>query len=372
MRVQSLVLLATLALQGSVAQPAHRHTHLHKRSLQDVVEKRQPWDTSKDKAGMSQEWWDKQLKNKDWNEVFPNGKPAEGKPVVSEKYEESAKDSASEGKKADQKADDSKSSKGEETEKKAGDAKSSSSEFSGSKGNSDSDNKSDDDSSSTADCSDLSDLHVEGDNKSKRATVQQVKYKGNTGSSGYNSNIKPEKNCKPSGKYSLTIINEGETSDFWIWNKVGADGQPVSGMMGEGNQEFKLKKGQKAVFSFESNTQMGFSKAIGRAATRGNVPNGNVGEANFDDGNVAGGAKGSAYDVSMVTYNEIKDPARGPVGTPVLVPMTISRKGHDDSTTEKCVYTHDSQDSPVNPWNGKTCDTVLPSSDPFHITATFH
>lgn len=356
MRVQSLVLLATLAIQGSIAQPAHRHAHHHKRrpacpALHTGTDAE--WEACKD-------WEDENI---DYN-IGKSGAPEKGDiPVVQGKYEAST----SGGDSGETKAN-------EESEKKGVAVEQSSQNSAASKDNSDKGNSENDGGSgNVGDCSNLEDLRFLGSGNSKRAEVHQDNYVGNTGGDEYGSNMQPVKDCNPEKagkKNSLTITNEGEESDFWIWNKVGKDGRPMSGMMGVGTKVFKLKKGQSACFAMESNTQMGFSKAIGRDTTRGGVPNGNVGEANFDDQSKDG--EGSLYNVSMVTYNEIAYPIDGkPAGKPVLTPMTISAKGLDDSTTEHCVYTKNSQNYPTQPWPGsKRCNSWAPKGQPFHVRAT--
>ncbi|MDI1488332.1 MAG: hypothetical protein OHK93_007606 [Ramalina farinacea] len=206
-------------------------------------------------------------------------------------------------------------------------------------------------------------------NKLKRATYEQDTYVGNTGSPGAAcSNMKAESSCSSSGSYSITFTNNmGHEAEFWLWNKIGADQQTMNGMMTTPCFTFQLDNGKSTVFTVQPNSQVAFSYGgAGRASTNGGVPNCNVGEANFDAQDK--GTSGSFYDVSMVTYNDIKNT---PGGSPQEVPMTITAPNYDASTNSNCVYTSSSQNSPVQPGSSGKCAMGPIDSSPFHITATF-
>ncbi|KAL9130501.1 MAG: hypothetical protein Q9217_001321 [Psora testacea] len=333
--LQALV-LAALALEAALAQPTHHHAHQHKRSLREVLNKRQgtPPGGEDNQAIYKDVNWS----TVDYSQAFPTGGPnvknkMEAEPTSTSSSEPSSKPSAGSG--------NGKSHGGD-----------------------------------SGSCSNLADVYTSGDTSShgvtaatagkiKRATHEQDTYVGNTGGSKYGSNLKPEPNCEPSGIYSLKFTNHmGSDQDFWLWNKIGADGKTMNGMGTNAYYKFHLSNGQSAVFSVESNTQTAFSHACGRFASKGNVPNCNVGEANFND-QLTGG--GSFYDVSMVPYNDIK----GVQGNPTLVPMTISADGWDESTTSKCVYTQSSQNSPVQPGSSGKCAMGPGDARPFHVNVVY-
>ncbi|KAL9103222.1 MAG: hypothetical protein Q9163_001709 [Psora crenata] len=349
--IQASVLVA-LVLGDALAQPAHRHTHQHKRSLVEVLNKRwgtppNGWDDPANYEGVDFSKIDysgnggqphassvtaPQVENK--LAVEPTSEPS-GEPSGEPSSQPSATPSPGDGKK-----------------------------------------KSHDGGSGS--CSDLADVYETGDNSAgagptaatsgnhKRATFEQDTYVGNTGESTYASNLKPESNCKSSSKYSLKFTNNmGSEQDFWLWNKIGASGV-MDGISKNAFFQFRLADAQSAVFSVEPNSQIGFSQACGRAPTNGGVPNCNIGEANFNDGS-KDTTGGSFYDVSMVTYNEITTTG----GKPKLVPMTISADGYDDSTTSNCVYTLSSHNSAINPWSNDSCALGPNDPSPFHVNVVY-
>ena len=322
MQIHALV-LAALACETAFAQPAHRHTHKHKRGLGEILGKRWGtpaggWNAASNYVGVN------------FTEAYENGI-------------QSASSSPSQS--AAQPGPTSHSESSSQSSSSSSSSKSSSSNGGGS-----------------GSCSSLSDFGRES-SKLKRATYEQDTYVGNTGGSQWGSNIKPEPKCEPSGDYSLTFVNHmSSTKEFWIWDKIGDDGK-MDGMM-KPALSFSLENGQRAVFTIESNSQIGFSVAEGRAAANGNVPNCNIGELNIDDQNSHGG---SFYDVSMVTLNDIKKNG----GSPNEYPLKITAPGYSDSTNSNCVYTDSSQNSPVQPGADGKCAMGPTDSSPFHVTAVF-
>ena len=360
------LVLATLALEGALAQPAHRHAHQHKRSFRDILVKRNT---------PSGGWNNPELyKNIDKEVNFstvsitglpsatpaPNPSPPTGNKMAVKPEDTPSSETPPQSTSEDDKDD-------EDDADDADDA--------GDKDNKGGNGGKDDKEASSGSCSNLADVFESGDTSSqgptsatarkiKRATFEQDTYVGNTGGGEYGSNMKPEPNCKASGTHSLKFTNNmGSEETFWLWNKIGADGS-MNGMMKNAYYQFKLANGQSAVFSVEKDTQTAFSQACGRAAGNGNVPNCNIGEANFDDQMSMGG---SFYDVSMVTYNDIKNAG----GSPNKVPMTISADGYDDSTAENCVYTHSSQNSPVQPGSSGKCACGPIDGRPFHVNVVY-
>lgn len=350
MRLQEF---AALALAASVfAHPTIHHIHKHHRlslrSLRDVLSKRTEY-TNVDLSGADfsnvdlsgADFSNVDTSGVDWSKVkYPgeDGEKSEDAPITEDKHAVVTSDSGSESKseaKAESKSDsksesksDSKSDSKDEPKKKT---------------------------SSGGKCVDLA----------KRATVQQDNYVGNT-----DGNIKGASNCEPSGdeKYSITFVNNfDEEKEFIAWNKIGKSGK-MDGMMTEPDKKFKLGPGEKGTLVYGPNSQVGFGVNCPRASSFGGVPGCNVAEANFNDQNSAGGAVGgSFYDVSMVTYNDIKNGG----GSPTLIPMKLSADGYDDSTDQNCVYTHSSQNSPVQPGSSGKCACGPNDASPFHITATF-
>ena len=334
-------MLATLAFEATLAQPSNRHAHYHKRSLRDVLEKR--WGTPPggfDNPSIYNDVdWDKVLKG-------TSGNSKQGQ--------------------SDQPTTTTPTSSPSETGGQSGSTSTSTSQSSspsssaGSSSSSSSDSHSDGGSSS---CSDLQDFNWEKPHR-KRAEGFQDNYVGNTGGAVYGSNIHAERNCKPSLDHSLTFVNNlGSEKKFWIWNKIGSDKHSMSGMMAD-RKQFSLQNGQKATFSLEPNSQLGFSLAVGQADTNGGVPNGNIGELNIDDQLSKGG---SFYDVSLVTLNDIKKAG----GHPIEYPLKISAPGWNDSSNSKCVYTDSSQNSPVNPGGDGKCACGPTDGRSFHVTAVF-
>ena len=361
MRFNTLI-LATLALEVALAQPAHRHAHHHKLGLRDVLGKR--WGTPPNG------WDDKNLySGVDFTKAYEDGVKGKGQgqgdqghsdqhatpttsPSETAGSSESTPTSQSSSQSSAQSSSQDSSQGSPHGSSPSSNGASSSSSSSGSSNNGDS-----------SSCSDLKDLGWEG-GKAKRAKLEEDTYVGNTGGGDYASNIKPEPNCEPSLDHSLTFVNHmGSEKKFWIWNKIGADGKSMNGMMSKA-KEFTLQNGQKAVFSIERNSQLGFSLAVGRAASNGGVPNGNIGELNIDDQLSHGG---SAYDVSMVTLNDIK--ATG--GSPIEYPLKISAPGYSLSSNSNCVYDEKSQNAPVKPGADGKCAIGPVDGSPFHVTAVF-
>lgn len=350
MQIHALV-LAALACEAALAQPAHRHTHQHKRGLGEVLGKR--WGTPK--GGWND---DSNYVGVDWNKAYDEGTKEQGgdggdqssgTPSVSSSPSQTADQSGPTSHAATSSSSSSNDGDSKSTSKSSSDGDSSSSSSSNSSGGSGS-------------CSNLADFGLQN-SKFKRATYEQDTYVGNTGGSKWGSNIKPEPSCEPSGEYSLTFVNNmSSKKEFLIWDKIGEDGT-MDGMM-KPALSFWLEDGQKAVFSIESNSQVGFSINEGRAAANGGVPNCNIGELNIDDQNSHGG---SAYDVSLVTLNDIKKNG----GSPNEYPLKISAPGYSESTNSNCVYTDSSQNSPVQPGADGKCAMGPIDSSSFHVTAVF-
>lgn len=336
MKVQALIAAAALALQSVSALPGIHHAHLHKLHLRDVLAKRIDYN----QEGLYSDI-DKEV---DWDCVFHrNGKGPDCDPRKKSGQQEAKTETQT------SQAEDS-SPKPSETTPVTGD-KSQQSPTS-SEGSSKPSQKS---SGGSGKCLDLKALE-------KRATAQQDGYRGNS-----DGNIIGESQCQSSGEYSLTFVNNrGSKKTYWLWNKSNKQNQ--DGMMSTPQKTFDLEDGQKATFTFEPNSLIGFTEACGRAAANGGVPNCNVGEASFNDQNYAGGSNGgSFYDISMVPVTDIKQNG----GSPSIIPMTLSADGFDDSTTENCAYFVATDNSPQRPGASGKCNCGPQGDQPFHVTATF-
>ena len=340
MRIQELA--ALILAVGVFAHPTIHHVHHHHRlslrSLRDVLSKRTDYSnvdlsgadfSHVDTSGVDFE------KDVDWSKIFPDGSNTQEAPPTVTEVAVSSDESQGEEHAESKSESHPESESGSNTESKAEVKKDSKKSSSGGK------------------CVDLA----------KRATVQQDTYVGN-----YDGNINGESGCESSGKYSITFVNNfDEEKEFVAWNKIGKSGK-MDGLMTEPDKKFKLGPGEKGTLTYGPNSQVGFGLNCPRANNFGGVYGCNIGEANFNDQNTQGGAiGGSFYDVSMVTYNDIKNGG----GSPMLVPLTISADGWDDSTQDNCVYTHSSQNSPVNPGSSGKCACGPNDASDFHLTATF-
>lgn len=95
--------------------------------------------------------------------------------------------------------------------------------------------------------------------KAKRATLDQIKYAGNTGSStDYGCNKVLLANADLANDYNNTAKFFGGSSDMYclIWNKIGADGG-INGFFGLEATTFTLPAGSEQYVAFDKNSQGG-------------------------------------------------------------------------------------------------------------------
>lgn len=95
--------------------------------------------------------------------------------------------------------------------------------------------------------------------KAKRATLDQIKYAGNTGSStDYGCNKVLLANSDLANEYNNTAKFFGGAEDMYclIWNKIGADGG-INGFFGAEATTFKLAAGSEQYVAFDKNSQGG-------------------------------------------------------------------------------------------------------------------
>ena len=87
-------------------------------------------------------------------------------------------------------------------------------------------------------------------------------YKGNVGAPYGSNMIKLNSPADIKGfKYSNTFTNSGSDKiSVALWNKVGSDGQPQSGMALPPNLKFDLGPNESAAVVFDENSQIGFAK----------------------------------------------------------------------------------------------------------------
>lgn len=95
---------------------------------------------------------------------------------------------------------------------------------------------------------------------SKRATVQEIAYKGNVGGSGgpYGCNIMPvQSNLVDKYQYTIVFENAGADTICYMWNKIGADGGIDGFFNGNEAVKFSLPAGGKQVVAVDTNSQVG-------------------------------------------------------------------------------------------------------------------
>ncbi|KAK7710781.1 hypothetical protein SLS64_005685 [Diaporthe eres] len=95
--------------------------------------------------------------------------------------------------------------------------------------------------------------------KAKRATLDQIKYAGNTGSStDYGCNKVLLANSDLASEYNNTAKFFGGSADMYclIWNKIGADGG-INGFFGLEATTFTLPAGSEQYVAFDKNSQGG-------------------------------------------------------------------------------------------------------------------
>lgn len=95
--------------------------------------------------------------------------------------------------------------------------------------------------------------------KAKRATLDQIKYAGNTGSStDYGCNKVLLANSDLASQYDNTAKFIGASEDLYclVWNKIGADGG-INGFFGAEATTFTLAAGAEQYIAFDKNSQGG-------------------------------------------------------------------------------------------------------------------
>ena len=302
---QALVLVA-LALEGAVAQPAHRHahSHLHKRQLLDVLKKRVDYNDASNYHDVD---WTAAVKGVDWAKVFgkegaPSG--AESTPITTPPA--TVQQEASPNPPAEVSSSP--------AEIPSSTAVASPSTKPSSAGTT---------SSGSGSCVDISQVWSKGDTtkmgataadvggngwtnkaysaKAKRATAAQDAYKGNLGTP-YGSNIIPLSDCNDeSPMYTVKFTNgytDGRDMSAVIWNKIGR----LGGLNGAYENSFfmiDLPAGKSASFAFEPDSQVAWSENSASCPRQSGAPGGWTcvwGEANM--GPSGGGF--TSWDVSSM------------------------------------------------------------------------
>ncbi|KAH6610134.1 allergen asp f 4 [Trichoderma cornu-damae] len=94
---------------------------------------------------------------------------------------------------------------------------------------------------------------------SKRATAQEIAYKGNVGGSGqYGCNIMAvQSNLVDKYQYTLVFENAGDDTQCYCWNKIGPDGGINGFFNGNEAMKFSLPAGCTQVVAVDSNSQVG-------------------------------------------------------------------------------------------------------------------
>ena len=343
-RIQALVLVA-LSLEGTFAQPAHRHQHKHRRDLADVL--REKTDLGK---RTDPDW----VKDVDWVKVCANGACDPNTP------KKLAVNPVNAGSAAPQTS----STVPAPASSSAAPAPSSpSTSSSSSEGSS---------SGGTGSCSDLSSVWKSGDTSRSMGTTSADitapwttfgqstpaknvgstdSYVGNVGSP-YGSNMLPLTNCDVSShKYSITF-NNADTSkiEVALWNKVGDDGQALSGASRNAFWKFPLEAGQSAAFAIADNSQVAFSQACDRNTYPGSFDC-TWGEADFGDQNSPNNG-GSGYDRSSIQNS------KGNTGL-----LSVCVDGHDCSSEAGNSFVSDKQSNAGG-------NLYVPPGQPMHVKVT--
>ncbi|KAL8947489.1 MAG: hypothetical protein Q9222_006237 [Ikaeria aurantiellina] len=154
-------------------------------------------------------------------------------------------------------------------------------------------------------------------------------YTGNVGSP-YGSNMMVV-NAGDVDKYKYTNIfkNTGSTSmPIQVWNKCGRDGQAQSGMGEEPNLKFTLQPGESKAVAFDENTLAAFSRQCDRDKNS-NLPMCVWGELTFGSEMPAGPTwqasnKWSGFDRSSI-----------PAGANEVLTMSCSSCGSDETTSSR-------------------------------------
>ncbi|CAK7213820.1 hypothetical protein SBRCBS47491_001935 [Sporothrix bragantina] len=142
----------------------------------------------------------------------------------------------------------------------------------------------------------------------KRATAAQIAYTGNTGCSGYGSNMKlVQSNIADQYTYGVKAVNSAsETMQCVAWNKIGSDGG-INGFF-SGNQAltFTIPAGSSQHIVFDTNTQGGM------CCQTGSVSLTSVGEflcpwLEFDFGDSANSGW-SGFDASALVAGSVGGP----------------------------------------------------------------
>jgi hypothetical protein len=133
----------------------------------------------------------------------------------------------------------------------------------------------------------------------KRATLGQIMYKGNTGCSGYGSNIKMVKSTIADRyQYTVKVVSSGAAMQCKVWNKIGRDGGINGFFSGNEAVTFDLPAGGIQYLAFDHNSQTGMT------CGEGGVPLTSFGQFNgpwaeFDMGNESNGGW-SGFDASQL------------------------------------------------------------------------
>ncbi|KAH7124302.1 hypothetical protein EDB81DRAFT_912430 [Dactylonectria macrodidyma] len=113
-------------------------------------------------------------------------------------------------------------------------------------------------------------VHFRAGSKSKRATTEQIAYKGNTGTEeAYGCNIMTvDQTIASQYEYTATFINVvSEDQACVCFNKIGPDGQIDGSWSGNEAISFTLPAGSTKIVAFDANSQGGCVCGIGKVPT---------------------------------------------------------------------------------------------------------
>lgn len=357
--------LAFLALEGALAQPAHRHHHKLRRDLADVLQVKRDQQYGTPEGGWHSV--DNDFTKQQWSCIAACGSPTCGDCA-------SGSDGSTPASSASSPSPPS-SSTGSPSQPSSSSSAAPSSGQGGGDG----------------DVSDLMDVWTTkdptsatgqtaadvpehcrwgntGNAKAKRATVAEDTALDSNGAAPagcpawYPYNIHPLKDCSDVSSYdnSAKFTNKGSKGQFSVYDKSyrGPDGCGGPGTMCGGEKKafftFSLNEGQSACFGIDNGAFLDFVPvSAGRDSTSG-MWNSNIGEI------TTGGSGFGSYDVSLMTC---LPKAQGGLGASAT-PMSVQQKGYSVSSAKPgseggCNFDQQGQESVSGTY--KDCKVDVPS-----------
>lgn len=138
--------------------------------------------------------------------------------------------------------------------------------------------------------------------KSKRATIAQIGYKGNTGTpDNFGCNLMLVKStAAPQYQYSVKLQNAGGASKCVLWNKIGPKGLINGFFKGQEVMQFDLAAGATQYIALDKNSQGGLACTEGNSLQVTNFGQFASTWFEFDVGNASNGGVFSGADASCL------------------------------------------------------------------------